>query len=55
VRFTSSHICSACLDRTVSNYVMGSCISLISVCSCVQFAVIVGVSVLFGRLCVCHF
>jgi hypothetical protein len=40
-------ISSACLDKIVSNLVKDSCIILISVCSCVMFAVIVGVSILF--------
>jgi hypothetical protein len=46
-RFISVLICSACLDSTVSNLVKDSCIILISVCSCVLFAVIVGVSIVF--------
>jgi hypothetical protein len=39
-------ICSACLDNIVSNLVKNSCIIWISVCSCVLFAVIVGISIL---------
>jgi hypothetical protein len=39
--------CSACFDMIVLNLVKDSCISLINVCSCVLFAVIVGVSILF--------
>jgi hypothetical protein len=42
-RFKSELICSACLDKIVSNLVKYSCIILISVCSFVLFAVIVGV------------
>jgi hypothetical protein len=40
-------ICSACLDKIVSNLVKDSCIILINGCSCVLIAVIVGVSILF--------
>jgi hypothetical protein len=46
-RFMSVLICSACLNKIVSNLVKDSCIILISVCSWVLFAVIVGVSILF--------
>jgi hypothetical protein len=46
-RFMSMLICSACLDKIVSNLVKDSCTILISVCSCVLFAVIVGISLLF--------
>jgi hypothetical protein len=46
-RFISVLICSACLDNIVSKLVKDSCIILISVCSCVLFAVIVDVSIVF--------
>jgi hypothetical protein len=51
-RSISVLIFSACLDKIVSNLVKDSCIILISVCSCVLFAAIVGFS---GCLGVCHF
>jgi hypothetical protein len=44
-------ICSACFDKIVSNLVKDSRIILISVCSCVLFAVVVGVSILFLVAC----
>jgi hypothetical protein len=50
-RFMSVLIYSACLDKIVSNLVKDSCIILISVCSCVLFAVIVGISILFVVAC----
>jgi hypothetical protein len=40
-------ICSTCLNKIVSKLVKDSRIILISVCSRVLFAVIVGVSILF--------
>jgi hypothetical protein len=40
-------ICSACLDKIVSNLVKESCIILNSECSCVLCVVIDGVSILF--------
>jgi hypothetical protein len=40
-------ICSDFLDNIVSNLMKDSCIILVSVCSCVPFAVIVGVLILF--------
>jgi hypothetical protein len=46
-RLRSVLICSACLENIVSNLVKDSCFILISVCSCVLFAVVVGVSILF--------
>jgi hypothetical protein len=46
-RFISVLICPASLDNIVSNLVKDSCVILISVCSCVLLAVIVGVSILF--------
>jgi hypothetical protein len=46
-RFISVLICSACLDSIVSNLVKYSYVILTSVCSCVLFGVIVGVSILF--------
>jgi hypothetical protein len=39
-------ICSACLEKIIYKLVEDSCIILISVCSSVLFAVIVGVSIL---------
>jgi hypothetical protein len=45
--FMSVLICSACLNKIVSNLVKGPCINLISVCSYVLIAVIVGVSIQF--------
>jgi hypothetical protein len=47
MRLLSVLICSACLEKIVSNLVKDSCIILISVCSCVMLPVIVGVSILF--------
>jgi hypothetical protein len=38
---------SACLDKIVSNFVKDFCVILISVCLCVLFNAIVGVSILF--------
>jgi hypothetical protein len=46
-RFMSMLICSACWDKILSNLVKDSFIILITVCSCVLFAVIVGVSIVF--------
>jgi hypothetical protein len=46
-RIMSMLICSASLDKIVSNLVKDSCIILISVCSCMLFAEIVGISILF--------
>jgi hypothetical protein len=43
----SVFICSACLDKIVSNRVKDSCNGLISVCSFVLFAGIFVVSILF--------
>jgi hypothetical protein len=40
-------LCSACLDKIISNLAKVSCIILISVFSFVLFAVIVGFSILF--------
>jgi hypothetical protein len=44
-----------CLDKIVSNHMQDTCISLISVCSCVSSAVIVVVSVLCLVAPACHF
>jgi hypothetical protein len=46
-------ICSACLFKIVSDLVMDSGIILITVGSCVLFAVIVGVSILFLAASAC--
>jgi hypothetical protein len=46
-RFVSVLICSAYMDKIVSKLVKDSCIILNNVCSCVLFAVIVGISILF--------
>jgi hypothetical protein len=46
-RFMSVLICSVCLDKIVSEFVKNFCIIFISARSCVLFAVIVGVSILF--------
>jgi hypothetical protein len=40
-------ICSPCLYKIVSNLLKDSCTFLISLCSCVLFDVIVGISILF--------
>jgi hypothetical protein len=48
----SVFICSACLDKIVSNHVKDSCISLINVCSCAFFAEICRISILFLVACV---
>jgi hypothetical protein len=48
-------ICSACLDKIVSNRVNDSCINLINVCSCVLFADFWCFSIISGRWNVCHF
>jgi hypothetical protein len=44
-------ICPTCLDKIVSDLVKDSCITLINACSCVLFAVIVAVSILFSLVC----
>lgn len=44
-------IFSACLVKIASNLVKDSCVTLISVCSCVLFGVNVGVSIVFLVVC----
>jgi hypothetical protein len=52
----SVFICSASLDKIVSNHVKDSCIILINVCSCGLFAEIFWrFHTTSGRLDVCHF
>jgi hypothetical protein len=46
-RIVSVLICSACLVKIISNLVKDSCVTLVSECSCVLFAVIDGVSIEF--------